>query len=233
MCMKIVCMIPVRMDSKRVPKKNIRLLGGKPLVAWAIEAAKKANCFDDIYINSEDEIFRGIADEYGVKFYKRRMCLSSDYATNDEFASDFIDNVECDYLFQLLSTSPFVGPEDIKELVSKHGLYDTVISVKEIRIECLYKLRPINFVQTEQTMPSQQLTPIDAYACCMMLWKTKIYKMNMANGGAYHGNFGRKLFYPIKGFSTIDIDNEEDFDLAEAIVNIKKTKPIYYESKKR
>ena len=51
--MKIVCMIPARMGSTRVPKKNIRLLNNKPLVQYVIDAAKESNCFDQIYMNSE------------------------------------------------------------------------------------------------------------------------------------------------------------------------------------
>ena len=64
---KIIAMIPVRLGSKRVPNKNLRLLGNKPLVAHIIEAAKEANVFDEIVINSESDIFKEIADEYGVK----------------------------------------------------------------------------------------------------------------------------------------------------------------------
>ena len=68
--MKKIAMIPVRLGSKRVKNKNLRLLGNKPLVAYVIEAAKKANIFDEIYLNSESEIFQEIADQYNIKFYK-------------------------------------------------------------------------------------------------------------------------------------------------------------------
>ena len=65
---KIIAMIPVRLGSKRIPNKNLRLLGNKPLVAYIIEAAIKADVFDEIYINSESDIFKEIAEQYGVKF---------------------------------------------------------------------------------------------------------------------------------------------------------------------
>ena len=87
---KIIAMIPVRLGSKRVPNKNLRLLGNKPLVAYIIEAAKEANVFDEIFINSESDIFKEIADEYGVKFYKRPEHLSTDEATNDDFTLDIM-----------------------------------------------------------------------------------------------------------------------------------------------
>ena len=87
-------MIPVRLGSKRIKNKNLRLLDNKPLVAYVIEAAIKANIFDEIYINSESDIFKEIANNYGIKFYKRPEELSSDESTNDHFALDFMEKVE-------------------------------------------------------------------------------------------------------------------------------------------
>ena len=83
--MKIICMIPARMGSKRVPKKNIRLLAGRPLISYALRSAQEAKVFDEIYLNSENEIFRELAAESGVSFYKRPEIFSSDQTNNDEF----------------------------------------------------------------------------------------------------------------------------------------------------
>ena len=106
--MKVVAMIPARFGSKRIPKKNIRLLNGIPLISYIIRAAKEAKCFDEIYVNSESDILGEIAEKEGVSFYKRPAELSTDSATNDEFTQDFMNNVECDVLVQLLPTSPFI-----------------------------------------------------------------------------------------------------------------------------
>ena len=53
----MVCMIPARLGSQRIPKKNLRLLAGKTLSQWVIDACLKADVFNDIYINSESNIF--------------------------------------------------------------------------------------------------------------------------------------------------------------------------------
>lgn len=105
--MKIIAMIPARMGSKRVKSKNLRLLNGKPLIEYVIDTVSKIDIFDDIYVNSEDEIFSEITEKYGISFYKRPNHLSSDEATNDEFAYEFLNNIECDILIQVLPTSPF------------------------------------------------------------------------------------------------------------------------------
>ena len=80
--MNVVCMIPARLGSTRVKNKNLRLINKKPLISYIVEAAIKANIFDDIYINSESDIFKEIEDEYNIKFYKISLHLASNTATN-------------------------------------------------------------------------------------------------------------------------------------------------------
>ena len=92
--MKVIAMIPARLGSKRVKNKNLRLLGGKPLIAHVIETVKETNIFDEIYINSESDVFKQIADSYGINFYKRPSELSTDEATNDDFTLDFMENIK-------------------------------------------------------------------------------------------------------------------------------------------
>lgn len=230
----IIAMIPARLGSQRVPKKNLRLLDGKPLISYILESAIKSKIFSKIYINSEDEIFKDIANKYNCDFYKRPAYLASNSATNDEFAFDFLENVPCDTLVQLLPTSPFITSESIiafaNELIDTN--LDTLISVNRIQIECINKDIPINFQRTDQTLPSQQLTPIFSYACGIMGWNAYCYKQNMKSfKAAYHGALSNTGYFELTGFETIDIDNEFDFQLAEAIILSKKSiirTPDYY-----
>ena len=232
--MKIVGMIPARMGSTRVKNKNLRLIDGLPLIQYIVNAAKDSKLLDDIYINSESTMFSAIAKKSGIKFYQRPEELSSDSATNDDFALDFINEIECDVLVQLLATSPFVTTEEIDEFIQAmlDGDFETMISVSNVQIECVYKNEPINFNQRKQTPPSQLLEPIKAYACSLMGWETNRFRKNIEQyNAAYHGGDGSVGFYDMKGYSTIDIDEEEDFLLAEAVSSALKkvdTEPQYY-----
>jgi CMP-N,N'-diacetyllegionaminic acid synthase len=215
---KTVAMIPARMNSKRVKKKNIRLLNGKPMIQYVIEAAKEADCFDEIWVNSESDVIGEIALKNGVKFYKRPSSLCGDDVGSDLFVYDFIQNVDCNLVVQILPTSPFIDPKQINEFVNLSKDYDTLVSVNPIQIESMYKGSPINFDQKKPTPPSQDLIPIEAYACSLMAWETDNYCENMSKyDSAYHGGDGDIATYQIKGYGTLDIDNEEDFQLAEAI----------------
>jgi len=92
----IIAMIPVRMGSTRLRIKNLALLAGKPLVYYAIQAAKHARTFKRIVINSEDEIFSKIAKRYNVEFYKRPSQLATGKAKSDSVVYDFLKNNPCD-----------------------------------------------------------------------------------------------------------------------------------------
>ena len=228
-------MVPARLGSKRVPRKNLRLIEGKPLISYVIETLTHCTCFDEIYINSESDIFRKVAVNHGVEFYKRPPKHSTDRSTNDEFALDFIENVGGDILLQVLPTSPLITSEEItsftEEMVCSD--WDTLISVEYKQIACVYKNDPVNYKKLRVNPPSQQMVPVMAYATVMMGWKYNKFKNNMnIYGSAYHGGEGNTGYYELRGLSTIDIDREDDFQLVERIIlshKIQKTiKKGYY-----
>ena len=65
--MKPVCIIPARGGSSRVPRKNIKLFHGKPILSYSIELAKKSKLSNDIYVSTEDGEIASIANEYGAR----------------------------------------------------------------------------------------------------------------------------------------------------------------------
>jgi len=218
--MKVIAMIPARMGSQRVKEKNIRLLNKIPLISHIVQSAVESDVFDDIYINSESNVFKDIADYHKVKFYQRPLHLASNSATNDDFVLDFMMNVEGDILIQLLATSPFISSQEIRDFVRqfKEENLETLISVKNEQIECVFRGEAINFNQKGQTLPSQDLEPIQAYACGIMGWSYKRFVSNMTEyNSGYHGGDGLVGYFELKGLSKIDIDTEEDFELAEHI----------------
>jgi len=159
-------MIPCRLGSQRVKKKNLRLLGGKVLAQWVADVCKEANVFDDIYINSESEIFSDIAKQSGIKFYKRPEYLASSYASNDEFALDFINSIDCDVLVQINPTSPFTKAADILNVIELYAkeACKTVHTVKNEQIEGLFNSKSLNYDPAKPMPPSQELVPIQIFA---------------------------------------------------------------------
>lgn len=225
---RLVAMIPARLGSKRVPKKNLRMLGDKPLIAHMIETALASNVFDEVYVNSEADIFRKVAEQYGAKFYQRPAEFSTDEATNDQFALDFMTNVPGDVLVQLNPTSPFLSPEDIRRAAAmfEQDGADTVLTVKEIRIEGLLNGRPLNFDPTKQMPRSQDLTPLFVFCNGILAWRTAAFRRNMKEFGcAVYGGTGKTQYCVLAGDAALDIDNDEDFRLAEYVWQSRQCRP--------
>lgn len=219
--MKVVAMIPARIGSKRVPKKNLRLINGKPLISYILETIQKIDIFDEVYINADDQIFEQIATENHIKFYLRDSQFATDESTNDEFMLDFLNHINCNIVIQILPTSPLLSANEIlsftKYMIDNN--LDTLISVEHKQIASIYEGSPINFDKLKRNPPSQNMKPIKAYATVLMGWKTSSFTSNMYQFGcAYHGGNGLTDYYQLKGLSTIDIDTEDDFMLAETII---------------
>ena len=231
--MKKVIMIPARSGSKRVKKKNLRLLSGKPLIAYTMETAVKTGL--PTYVNSDCDIILSLAKQYGCTPYKRDASLCTDSSTNDQFMHDFIANVDCKYVLQLLPTSPFVTKDEILNFASEMEKYDTLVSVKEAQIGCVYDSEPINFSKTLPNPPSQEMNPVKVYATALMGWESSVFKKNIEDlGCGYHGGDGNTGYFTLSGWSTIDIDKEEDFMMAESVAQMipfeNLYKPFYYEA---
>lgn len=233
--MKFVAMIPCRLGSQRIPKKNLRLLAGKTLSQWVAKACLETGLFSEVYINSEAPIFGKIAKDVGAKFYQRPDALSTNSATNDDFALDFMNKINCEILVQVNPTSPFLTSENIKTFLTEYseGNFQTLHTVKAEKIEGLFEGKPLNFNPMKQMPPSQLLTPVHVFSSSIMAWDTNKFRENMKTlGAAVYGGDGKIGYHILKGFATLDIDNEEDFLLAEAIakmMEMKSHEKKYYE----
>ena len=135
--MKNVAHIPARGGSKRVPKKNLRLIKDKPMIAYIIEAANQVTLIDELYVNTDDQEILDAATKFGAKPYKREAHLASDIATSDEFNYDIIKKLNPDLLVMLNPVCPLVSAEDIKfaNETFKNNECDTLITSSKTRMQ--------------------------------------------------------------------------------------------------
>ena len=130
-----LAIIPARGESKRLPRKNLLDLCGKPLIAWSIEAGLKSKYIDKLVVSSDDDKILDIAVEYKIKGIKRPKKLANDIATTFDAVKHSIDKLESyDYIVLLQPTSPLRNfkhiDESIKLLEQKNA--DAIISVCEM-----------------------------------------------------------------------------------------------------
>ena len=216
---KTIAVIPARLGSQRVLAKNLRMLGDKPLIYYMINTLKGSKLIDEIYINSDSDLFGEIADRYDVKFYKRDASLATSESMIDDYIYDFCKNITCDTLAVANPTSPFLTSTDLDNaIINFHeNDFDTQLACEDIKTHCFYKGDPINFSILGQHPRSQDLIPIKALNFAVTVWKSDSYIANYESSGygVYTGKIGH---YSFEGLANIDIDWEEDFILAEYLI---------------
>lgn len=118
---KVLAIIPARGGSKGVPRKNIRMLGGKPLIAWTIEAAKQSKYIDRLILSSEDEEIIKVAKEYDCEapFVRPENLAEDDTPGIDPVLHAMKQMEGYDLVVVLQPTSPFRCAEDIDACIKK------------------------------------------------------------------------------------------------------------------
>ena len=130
-----LAIIPARGGSKRLPRKNILDLNGKPLIAYSIEAGLKSKYIDKVIVSSDDDEILEVSKKYGAQLIKRPEVLASDTATTFDALKHTIDNIEkYDYILLLQATSPLRNEKHIDEAIELLELKkaDAIVSVCEM-----------------------------------------------------------------------------------------------------
>ena len=112
----IVCVIPARGGSKRIPKKNIKDFFGKPLIAYSIKVAQESNLFDKIIVSTDCKQISNIALKYGAEVQMRPDELSDDFTGTGDVVEYVIktlekDGMKIDYVCTLYATAPLLQKE--------------------------------------------------------------------------------------------------------------------------
>lgn len=215
---KLIAMIPARLGSKRIPKKNLRFLGDKPLIQYPIDLAKQIPDFESIWVNTESDDLGHAVERMGARFHKRPEEYSADNCTNREFTYHFMCNHECDYVIMINSTSPLLRIETVIKFVDfvQKNDYDTILSTVSEKAESFYRGKPINF-DLKNKVNSQQLEPIEKTVWALTAWKRDSF-IELEKQGICP-IFGGKLgTFPIPKDESCDLDTEEDWRIAEGTI---------------
>ena len=131
--MNIIALIPARGGSKRIPKKNIKLFNGEPLVNHSIKYAKNCNLIDEIYVSTDDEEISLISSKAGASVIKRPINISGDNATTESAIKHTLKSLskKPDIIVLLQPTSPYRPKDSLKEALNKFidNDYDSLLSI--------------------------------------------------------------------------------------------------------
>ena len=225
---KIIAIIPARGGSKGIPKKNIKLLAGKPLITYSIEVALKSRYIDRVVVSTEDEEIAEISKNYGAEVIGRPDELAKDESPMVEAVKHVLETLEekenytPEIIVLLQPTSPLRTVKTInlaiKTFYDNLEGYDSLIPLYPIEGK-------IGIVKNGNYIPNyilgsrrQDIEPI--YRECGTIF---IFKLNLIGQDKM---FGEKIFpFIIKNYrESIDIDNMEDLKQAEYFMRLKNEK---------
>ena len=238
---KIYAMIPARIGSQRLKYKNLALINKKPLISYAIDAAKKAKIFQKIILNSDHKIFESISKLYNIDFYLRKKKHGSSNAKSDDLVNDFLINNNCDIIMWINPIAPLLDFNDIKK-IKKYFIkkkLNSLITTHKVNVHSMENkekniLKPINFKFNTKFEKTQDLKPISLMNYCVMMWRAKSFINNMRNHGSaiLHGKVG---FYDLDMYKSFIVKNKFDLNLIENIMksNLKRKVKYHYKIKSK
>ena len=226
--MSNIAIITARGSSKRIPKKNIKEFMGKPMIAYAIEAAIKSEIFDEIMVSTDSKEIAEISKKYGAKVpFMRSEKTASDYASTFDVIDEVINeykkrNKEFDVLCCIYPCVPFLKSGTLKKCYKEMQGFDAIMPVCRYSVPIEWAMRIENNLlvpndRKAQNMRSQDIEPKYFDVGMFYFCKTdKIYE----NNSLVPNN---TKAYIIGENECQDIDTIEDWEMAEIKYKVMKS----------
>jgi pseudaminic acid cytidylyltransferase len=218
-----ICIIPARGGSKRIPRKNIRLFHGKPIIAYAIECAQKSRLFDRIIVSTEDPEIAEISQELGAEVpFLRSPETADDFSTTSDVLLEVLTKLDSkaqlpNWACCLYPTTPLLLDSDLNQAYQLFNQfeYDVVLAAVafDFPIQRAFELNAQNQIQLREpdliSKRSQDLAPTFHDAGAFYFFKTETF---LKQKTLWSGNLAAfKL--PVQRVQ--DIDNLADWEAAE------------------
>jgi CMP-N-acetylneuraminic acid synthetase len=215
---KTIAIIPARGGSKRLPGKNIKMLGGIPLLAYSILYAQQQDCIDAVYVSTDDEKIAAVALKYGAFVIDRPKSLSGDLEPTVSALKHVLENIEptVENVVLLQATNPLRPQNLLQEAFTlfQEQQVDSLFTVSRSHHKLgkiiNHKFIPYNY---EVGQRSQDLEPLYYENGLLYISKASVILNN---------EIITKDAYPYEVnhcFASVDIDIQEDFEYAEYLLS--------------
>ena len=220
---RVIALLPMKANSQRVPGKNFRVLGHKPLYQWILDTLLKEEAIDKVIINTDAEqelLESGFFEHNRVEIHQRPMSLRGDLVSMNKIIAHDIAHNPADTYIMTHTTNPFLSIASIQSALDcyKDGLaqgYDSLFTVDKIQMR-FYRsdASPINH-DPNNLIQTQDLEPYFSENSNLYIFSAASFNKTNARIGA-----SPRMFETPK-FESIDIDTEEDWDIANAIASLR------------
>ena len=227
--MNTLVVIPARGGSKGIPGKNIKLLGGKPLLCHSIDHARSVADDADICLSTDSEEIRKVAEDYGLKVpFLRPAHLATDTAPTAGVLIDALDRYkamgrEYDTVLLLQPTSPLRTPQQIKEAMELYAatdpVPDMVVSVRPAAANPYYDIFETDADGNLHISKGDGLYTRRQQAPKVWQYNGAIYVINADSLRKMPmGAFSRRIPYVMDEANSLDLDSLLDWQIAEATI---------------
>lgn len=212
--MKTVAFITIKLNSQRLPNKNILPLGAHPL-AWHI-CGTLLHCqtIDEIYIYcSEERIMDYVPRDQRLIFRKRETWLDGDLIRAQDTYQAFVNEVDANIYVAALTTAPFIKAESIDTGVAKvqSGEYDSAFSAQKIQTFVWYQGKPLNY-SPEGIPRTQDLDPILVETSGFFAFTKELWVNHKRRIGF------KPYIQIVDDVEAVDIDTKQDFEFAQKLI---------------
>lgn len=221
---RINVLLPMKGHSERVPGKNIRLLNSRPLFHWVLINLQKSSYVNNIIIDTDSqEIAQNVLEHFsGVTILDRPHDIRGDYVSMNTIINYDISQVDGEYFLQTHSTNPLLTTSTIDKAIESYfdnlGIYDSLFSVTRLQVRLYWHDgSPVNhnLYNPNETLRTQDLQPIyEENSCLYIFSRTSFFESGKWRIGL------RPQMFEIDKLEAIDIDEEQDFRLAEILHSV-------------
>ncbi len=212
--MTTIAIMPIKMNNERLPGKNTKNLGSKPLLQYELDNLAKTNLVDEIDVFcSSEEIVEYLPES--VTFVKRSKELDLPTSNFTQIFEAFMNEKDADIYVYAHATAPFITVDTMKECIEavQSGKYDSAFCAIKLQDYLWKDGEPLNF-DASNVPRTQDLEPIYQETSGVYVFTKEVFEK-------YHRRIGKKPFIKEVSFKeAVDIDEADDFELAEVLVDI-------------
>ncbi len=212
--MKVIAIVPMKLNNKRLPNKNTKsFTNGKPLCHYVLSTLLNVEGVDEVYTYCSNPDIQEFIPK-GVTFLKRDSLLDQDTTSMNEVLQAFAKDVPADIYLMTHTTSPFVKKESLEKGLNAvvSGEYDSAFAAKKIQDFLWGNGKPFNY-ELDNIPRTQDLSPLYKETSGFYIYKNEIVT-----------EFNRRIgdnpyIVEVGEIESIDIDVAEDFVIADAMYN--------------
>ncbi|WP_461206117.1 acylneuraminate cytidylyltransferase family protein [Clostridium sp. DL1XJH146] len=209
---KVVAFVPIKLNSQRLPKKNILPVDDKPMCWHIVNSLLNVDGIDETYVYCSDETVKKYVPEQTV-FLKRDARLDGDLVKGFEIYESFINKIEADIYILAHTTSPFIKSETIDNALNimlTEG-YDSAFSAEKIQTFAWYQGSPINY-DLNDVPRTQDMDPIYIETSAFFMFEKEIFTKHRRRIGF------NPYIQEVDSVEAVDIDTKEDYDFALKLI---------------